>query len=47
MFIILSRGFEVERTACQIFGFCILTAIGDCIAKIVGVLLPPINQRGC
>ena len=44
--IALSLGSKVESTSCQIFSFCILTATGSCIAKIVRVLLPPTNLKG-
>ena len=46
MNIALSLGSKGESTSCQIFSFCILTATGSCITKIVGVSLPPTNHKG-
>ena len=42
----LSRSSKAERTHCLIFSFCIRTATGSCITKIVGVSLPPKNYKG-
>lgn len=46
MNIALSLGSMVESTSCQTFSFCIQTATGSCIAKIVSVFLPPLNHKG-